>query len=453
MATSSRAPRASTRISGSPSTVRWPAGRRAAGLPGPSRRTRPSPRPRWRCRPRRRPRSPWSGKPTFPPRRPPSTGPPARPRRSPRPGSPPSFTAASETPHPDPPPQWGNEVKWLVALCMAGAAFPFASLPARAATPGPLLAPRGPERCINLPLSSAELSPSSCWVTGPTSSIIAGTDARDAADGAVYLIHDQKKLRADLPRAGRLTITSVSADQACVRDAAGGDHAVGVNTGISASGCAPIGTTQVPGGVKGVTEPDAAAPTPPPATTSYYVYGAYLAQCGPGATTGCPLYNFGVSTYASTSTPSGLVILDFGAPCYNPNTLVYGTQLFNTFVCTPDDQLVPMAQAWINGFESANPTRTTPTILGLGSSNSVTGADPPTYQLTSGQMFSAGDAWFRKVVKPVATGPTGLAPLTVWAASDIEQSSGGDWSGPATTRPWLDAVQAAVGPATGPKGA
>ena len=345
----------------------------------------------------------------------------------------------------------GTKSKWLVALCIAAAAFPSASLPARAATPGSLVAPTGPALCIDLPLSSAELSPTSCWVTGPTSSIVAGTDARHAADGAVYLIHDQKKRRADLPGAGRLTITSVSADQACVRDAAGGDHAVGVNTGITAIGCAPIGTTLPPGGVKGVTEPDATAPTPPPATTSYYVYGAYLAQCGPGATTGCPLYNFGVGTYASSSTPSGLVILDFGAPCYNPNTLVYGTQLFNTFVCTPDDQLVPMAQAWINGFESANPTRTTPTILGLGSSNSVTGADPPTYHLTPGQMYSAGSGWFTKVVKPVATGPTGLAPLTVWAASDIEQSSGGDWYDALTTRPWLDAYQAAAGPVAGAK--
>jgi hypothetical protein len=187
------------------------------------------------------------------------------------------------------------------------------------------------------------------------------------------------------------------------------------------------------------------------------VYGAYLAQCGTGTTTGCPLYNFGASTYSSSSTPSGLVILAFGAPCYNPNTLVYGTQLFNTYVCTPDDQLVVLAQAWIRGYESANASRTAPTILGLGSSNSITGADPPGYNLTGTQMYTAGYGWFQNLVKPVATGTNGPAPLTVWAASDIEQSSPypdgspPDWYVAAITRPWLDGYQAAAGTVSGAK--
>jgi hypothetical protein len=188
------------------------------------------------------------------------------------------------------------------------------------------------------------------------------------------------------------------------------------------------------------------------------VYSAYLAQCGPGTTTGCPLYNFGASTYSSSSTPSGLVILAFGAPCYNPNTLVYGTQLFNTYVCTPDDQLVVLAQAWIRGYESANASRTTPTILGLGSSNSITGADPPGYNLTGSQMYTAGYGWFQNLVKPVATSTGGLAgPLTVWAASDIEQSSPypdgspPDWYVASVTRPWLDGYRAAVGTVSGAK--
>jgi hypothetical protein len=95
----------------------------------------------------------------------------------------------------------------------------------------------------------------------------------------------------------------------------------------------------------------------PPATTSYYVYGAYLASCGSGATTGCPLYQDGAGIYPSSTTPSGLLVLDFGAPCYDPHSLTYGTQLFNTFVCTPMDQLMVMAQAWEPVTASPEPTR------------------------------------------------------------------------------------------------
>jgi hypothetical protein len=302
-------------------------------------------------------------------------------------------------------------------------------------------------------------------VTGPTSIIVAGVDARNSGDGAVYVIDGQKKQRADLPGAGRLTISSVSGSMACVRDAAGRFSGIDTATAAASPGCGATPSMPSPasGGGKdsrvlAASVGPAAAPAAPPATISYYVYGAYLAQCGPGTTTGCPLYNFGASTYPSSSTPAGLVILAFGAPCYNPNTLVYGTQLFNTYVCTPDSQLATLANAWIRGYENANPTRTTPTILGLGSSNSITGADPPGYNLTPSQMYTAGHGWFQNVVKPVATSATGLAaPLTVWAASDIEQSSPypdgspPDWYQAYITRPWLDGYQAATGTVIGTK--
>lgn len=342
----------------------------------------------------------------------------------------------------------------IAALCVWGAVLPIASQPASAADAAPPLAAVGQGPCVNLPLSSAELNPTSCWATGPTSSVIAGTDPYQPSDGIVFTIHDQTKLRADLPGAGRLSITTVSGGQACVRDAAGRVRAVDTSLGTVAAGCAAATAVQPQSRVKDAATPPVAAlsPTPPPATTSYYVYGAYLSQCGPGTTTGCPLYVDGAATYSSSSTPSGLVILDFGAPCYNPNTLVHGTQLFNTYVCTPHDQLVLLAQAWIRGYESTNATRTTTTILGLGSSNSLTGADPPTYALTSGQMYAAGYGWFHDLVKPVANGTIGLAaPLTVWAASDIEQSSSGDWYDALTTRPWLDGYQAAAGSVSGAK--
>jgi hypothetical protein len=311
-------------------------------------------------------------------------------------------------------------------------------------------------------------------VTGPTSIVIAGVDARNPADGAVYVVDGQAKRRADLPGAGQLTITSVNGSLACVRDAAGRFSGIDTNAASVSPGCTPSLPSPASGGGNDPSVPSraggggngqvlaasvgpAATPTPPPPTTSYYVYGAYLAQCGAGTTTGCPLYNFGASTYSPSSAPSGLVILAFGAPCYNPNTLVYGTQLFNTYVCTPDDQLVVLAQAWIRGYESANASRTAPTILGLGSSNSITGADPPGYNLTGTQMYTAGYGWFQNLVKPVATGTIGPAPITVWAASDIEQSSPypdgspPDWYVAATTRPWLDGYHAAAGTVTGAK--
>jgi hypothetical protein len=292
-------------------------------------------------------------------------------------------------------------------------------------------------------------------VTGPTSIVIAGVDARNPADGAVYVVDGQQKRRADLPGAGQLTITSVNGSLACVRDAAGRFSGIDTNSATASPGCggtAGTSTSTPTGRVMAASIGPAATPTPPAATTSYYVFGAYLAQCGPGATTGCPLYNFGAATYSSSSTASGLVILDFGAPCYNPNTLVHGTQLFNTQVCTPHDRLVALTQAWIQGYESANASRTTPTILGLGSSNSVTGANPPSFNLTPSQMYTAGYGWFTDVVKPVANSTTALAaPLTVWAASDIEQSSSGDWYDAATTRPWLDGFQAAAGSVAGAK--
>ncbi len=370
----------------------------------------------------------------------------------------------------------------IAVLCLTVAAVPLTAstlaptLPSAASGGGKelALAANGPARCINLPLSSAELQPTSCWVTGPTSMVIAGVDARNAADGAVIVVNGQEKRRADLPGAGQLTIASVNGSLACVRDAVGRLTGIDTSSANTFPGCGDAPTLPAPasgggnpniplsgsgGGnesrVLAASVGPAANPTPPPATTSYYVFGAYLAQCGSTATTGCPLWVDGAGTYSSSSTPSGLVILDFGAPCYNPNTLAYGTQLFNTYVCTPHSQLVSLAQAWIRGYEGANAARTTPTILGLGSSNSVTGADPPNYTLTPSQMYTSGTLWFQSLVKPVANGATGLAaPLTFWAATDIEQSSSGDWYDAATTRPWVDGYGVAAAgfvPANSPK--
>jgi hypothetical protein len=68
----------------------------------------------------------------------------------------------------------------------------------------------------------------------------------------------------------------------------------------------------------------------PAASSSVYVYGAFVDFCGPGATTGCPLYNDGANAPVPAS--GGLTVLDFGAPCFEPATLALGTQLFNSAV-------------------------------------------------------------------------------------------------------------------------
>jgi hypothetical protein len=57
----------------------------------------------------------------------------------------------------------------------------------------------------------------------------------------------------------------------------------------------------------------------------------------------CQLYVDG----ADEPAPAGgaLIVLDFGAPCYDPTTFVYGSELFTITSCTTDDQLLPLARA------------------------------------------------------------------------------------------------------------
>jgi hypothetical protein len=185
----------------------------------------------------------------------------------------------------------------------------------------------------------------------------------------------------------------------------------------------------------------AASGIPTPASSDY-VLGAFVAQCGGQATSGCPLYVDG----ANQTAPSGgaLTVLDFGAPCFDANT-VYGTQLFNASTCTTDDQLIPLAQAWIRGYQSTHGSSTPLAILALGTSTNLTSvATVPGNQLTNLQMQASGQAWFTNFVHPVAAALTGPAPIIVWAGNDIEQSSSGNWYGPADSRAWVDAYGAAA---------
>ena len=97
--------------------------------------------------------------------------------------------------------------------------------------------------------------------------------------------------------------------------------------------------------------------------SSDYVLGSFVAACGSLATADCPLYVDG----ANQTAPSGgaLTVLAFGAPCFDALG-VYGTQLFNTSSCTTDDKLVPLAQAWLRGYQSTHGSGTPQAILVLG---------------------------------------------------------------------------------------
>jgi hypothetical protein len=182
----------------------------------------------------------------------------------------------------------------------------------------------------------------------------------------------------------------------------------------------------------------------PSAASSFYVYGSYVDACGLTATTECPLYN----EAASEAVPpmGGMTILDFGAPCFEPATFAWGTQLFNSQSCTPDTTLVILAQAWLRGYET-NPNRAaSPTyVLAVGTSNSLTAAVPG-YALTPAEMSLHGQAWFKSVIGPIAAVARSLpTPVATWAGNDIEESSDGSWYDGPSTAAWVDAYAAAAG--------
>ena len=190
----------------------------------------------------------------------------------------------------------------------------------------------------------------------------------------------------------------------------------------------------------------ARAAAAPPATSSFYVYGSFIDVCGPGATTECPLY--GDAAAEPVPPAGGMTILDFGAPCVEPATGAWGTQLFNSQSCTPDAALVVLAQAWLRGFETNPHKAVSPSyVLVVGTSNSLTAAVPGN-ALSGAQMASHGQAWFTSVISPIAAVAQGLpSRATIWAGNDIEQSSSGDWYDGPTTTAWVDAYAAASGAA------
>jgi Fibronectin type III domain len=182
----------------------------------------------------------------------------------------------------------------------------------------------------------------------------------------------------------------------------------------------------------------------PQATSSYYVYGSFIDTCGLGATSECPLYTDGASEVVPAG--GGMTILDFGAPCFEPATRAWGTQLFNSQGCTPDSTLVILAQAWLRGYQT-NPNRNVSTsyVMVAGTSNSLT-ASVPGNALTQDEMALHGQAWFKSVISPIAAVAQSLPTrVTAWAGNDIEESRDGNWYDGPTTTAWVDAYAAASG--------
>jgi hypothetical protein len=255
----------------------------------------------------------------------------------------------------------------------------------------------GSASCLDVPVSSLIIHPTKCWMRGPTSIVVAGTDARSGKSAEMVVETSRQRPVVELAsyaRSGPLLATGGAGD--------------------------------------------------PPATSSFYVYGSYIDVCGLSATTECPLYYDAAN---ETVPPTGgMTILDFGAPCFEPATLAWGTQLLNSQGCTPDTTLVILAQAWLRGYET-NPNRSSSPsyVLVAGTSNSLTAAVPG-YALTPAEMSLHGQAWFGSVISPIAAVARRLpTPVATWAGNDIEESSDGNWYDGPTTGAWVDAYAAASG--------
>ncbi len=168
----------------------------------------------------------------------------------------------------------------------------------------------------------------------------------------------------------------------------------------------------------------------PAATTSYYEFAAYVGECPADpnqATSSCPLYQQGFAQRPVGA--GGIVVLDFGAPCYvyGASTFIPGTQLFASATCTPDTVIQSLLEDWMAGYVTAWGQQAI--TLAAGTSNSLTGVDNG--YISDANMSILGHDWFSDVVQPAAAWAAGRpSAVTVWGASDLEQSTyqvGGFW--------------------------
>ena len=356
------------------------------------------------------------------------------------------------------PPGWVMLVALAVTLSgasLGGGVVLAASPPPAVPVATPTTWVPAPVPCLDLPISSAVIAPASCWQTGPTSILAAGSRPGAPAMGEVAVIDGQAQSLAVARGSGPLRVRSAGTGTACLEQANGQLRPVSLTTGKlgpAGSTCQAASTTLTPSlaAAQPSTAPQQSAGGLPPAVTpSYYEYYSYTTMggsrtsrpyCEGGALPKCPLYQQGAATY--TPSPQGILVLDFGAPCYVPGTSIYGIQLFSGSACTPDSQILTLVEDWIAGYESDHGAGTPALTLAVGTSNSLTGADPPTYELTNAQMQASGQAWYQQLVSQLPT--AGLAaPLTAWGASDMEQSSSGNWYPGAPTVAWVQGYASA----------
>ncbi|HUY09552.1 MAG TPA: hypothetical protein VMW80_08920, partial [Candidatus Dormibacteraeota bacterium] len=274
-----------------------------------------------------------------------------------------------------------------------------------------------------------------------------------SGSGAVAVLQGQGQRLTDEPGSGPLAVVSSTGQTGCLRGGSGQYFAVSLTAGtvqaLSGSACPSAVGSRVSSttmaAARGKSNPTNAAVAtgasviPPPATSSYYELFPYIAACGSSATTGCALYLQGQSTIPPSQ--GGVLVLDFGSPCSSGTT--YGVQVFESSGCTPNSTIRGLVQKWIQGYESDHGAGTPNFTLAVGTSNSYTAADPSSgYQPASLQ--TSGADWFQQVVGAGYT--TGSAPVTVWGASDMEQSSGGQWYDGVDTLSWVGGYSAAAFP-------
>jgi hypothetical protein len=322
------------------------------------------------------------------------------------------------------------------------------------ATPAQLVASSGkatPMSCADLPVSSALLDPQSCWLTGAVSALLVGSAPGQAGEGAIVIVRGQGQNLIQLAGSGALQVTQINGQSACVQDAQQEYRAVDLVAGTVAStwssGCS-LSTGKGALANPALTAPSSSiSSSPPPSelsnsasllapsvTPSYYEYYSYYSACHGNPTGSCPLYQQGASTH--TTLQNGLVVLDFGSPCYVPSDpSVYGVEMFFQPTCIPAADLRPLVENWISGYESQNQTASANLTVALGTSNSYNGVDS-NYALTDQEMTSSGQSWYQNLVGAIPT--AGLAaPLTIWGGDDIEQSSDNEWYPGTPTVAWV----------------
>src|SRR5260370_2518131 len=190
-------------------------------------------------------------------------------------------------------------------LALPGLVTAIALLPSGHISHGiPQIGWNGSALCLDVPVSSLIIHPTRCWMSGPTSIVVAGTDARSGKSAEMVVGKVQRRPVQEL---------------------------------VSHARSGPLRSSKLASSAAG----------DPAATSSFYVYGSDIDVGGLSATTECPLYDDAAN---ETVPPTGgMTILDFGAPCFEPATLPLGTQLFNSHCSTPDNTIVILSQTWLPG--------------------------------------------------------------------------------------------------------